>query len=78
MAPEPAPERTLMMRVRLAARRQRSPRRASIWCTARALKRAIQASIENPLAKRILEGEFGAKDMVKIAAKGGAIQFGEG
>jgi ATP-dependent Clp protease ATP-binding subunit ClpB len=45
---------------------------------ARPLKRAIQASIENPLAKRILEGEFGAKDTVKIAAKGGAIQFGKG
>jgi ATP-dependent Clp protease ATP-binding subunit ClpB len=45
---------------------------------ARPLKRAIQASIENPLAKRILEGEFGAKDTVKIAAKGGVIQFGKG
>ena len=45
---------------------------------ARPLKRAIQSSIENPLAKRILEGEFGAKDTVKIAAKGGAIQFGKG
>jgi len=45
---------------------------------ARPLKRAIQASIENPLAKRILEGEFGAKDTAKIAAKGGAIQFGKG
>ncbi|MGP1677846.1 MAG: ATP-dependent chaperone ClpB [Burkholderiales bacterium] len=45
---------------------------------ARPLKRAIQASIENPLAKRILEGEFGPKDTVKIAAKGGAIQFGKG
>jgi ATP-dependent Clp protease ATP-binding subunit ClpB len=45
---------------------------------ARPLKRAIQASIENPLAKRILEGEFGAKDTVKIAAKGGAIQFSKG
>jgi ATP-dependent Clp protease ATP-binding subunit ClpB len=44
---------------------------------ARPLKRAIQANIENPLAKRILEGEFGAKDTVKIAAKGGAIQFGK-
>jgi len=42
---------------------------------ARPLKRAIQSTIENPLAKRILEGEFGAKDTVKIAAKGGAIQF---
>ena len=45
---------------------------------ARPLKRAIQASIENPLAKRILEGEFGAKDTVTIAAKGGAIQFSKG
>src|SRR5471032_823327 len=45
---------------------------------ARPLKRAIQASIENPLAKRILEGEFGARDTVKIAAKGGTIQFGKG
>src|SRR5476649_1055985 len=45
---------------------------------ARPLKRAIQASIENPLAKRILEGEFGARGTVKIAAKGGTIQFGKG
>jgi ATP-dependent Clp protease ATP-binding subunit ClpB len=45
---------------------------------ARPLKRAIQSSIENPLAKRILEGEFGPKDKVKIAAKGGAIQFSKG
>ena len=45
---------------------------------ARPLKRAIQASIENPLAKRMLEGEFGAKDTVKIAAKGGTIQFSKG
>jgi ATP-dependent Clp protease ATP-binding subunit ClpB len=45
---------------------------------ARPLKRAIQASIENPLAKRILEGEFGPKDTVKIASKGGTMQFGKG
>ncbi len=45
---------------------------------ARPLKRAIQANIENPLAKRILEGEFAAKDTVKIAAKGGTIQFAKG
>ena len=42
---------------------------------ARPLKRAIQSEIENPLAKRILEGEFAAKDTVKVVAKGGAIQF---
>jgi len=45
---------------------------------ARPLKRAIQASIENPLAKRILEGEFAAKETVKIAAKGGTFQFSKG
>jgi ATP-dependent Clp protease ATP-binding subunit ClpB len=45
---------------------------------ARPLRRAIQSEIENPLAKRILEGEFGAKDTVKIAAKGGVIQFAKG
>jgi ATP-dependent Clp protease ATP-binding subunit ClpB len=45
---------------------------------ARPLKRAIQSSIENPLAKRILEGGFAAKDTVRIAAKGGAIQFSKG
>jgi ATP-dependent Clp protease ATP-binding subunit ClpB len=45
---------------------------------ARPLKRAIQSEIENPLAKRILEGDYGPKDTVKIAAKGGAIQFGKG
>jgi len=44
---------------------------------ARPLKRAIQSTIENPLAKRILEGEFAAKDTVRIAAKGGVIQFGK-
>ncbi|MBE0627327.1 MAG: ATP-dependent chaperone ClpB [Burkholderiales bacterium] len=45
---------------------------------ARPLKRAIQSEIENPLAKRILEGDYGPKDTVKIAAKGGAIQFSKG
>ncbi|MCE7914300.1 MAG: ATP-dependent chaperone ClpB [Nitrosomonas sp. PRO4] len=33
---------------------------------ARPLKRAIQAQIENPLAKEILEGKFVAKDTIKI------------
>ncbi len=33
---------------------------------ARPLKRAIQAQIENPLAKEILEGNFVAKDTIKV------------
>ncbi|QDX81022.1 ATP-dependent chaperone ClpB [Denitratisoma sp. DHT3] len=35
---------------------------------ARPLKRAIQERIENPLAKGILEGRFGAKDRVRVSA----------
>jgi ATP-dependent Clp protease ATP-binding subunit ClpB len=35
---------------------------------ARPLKRAIQEKIENPLAKAILEGQFGAKDRIRVDA----------
>ncbi|MGQ0749482.1 MAG: ATP-dependent chaperone ClpB [Betaproteobacteria bacterium] len=40
---------------------------------ARPLKRAIQAQIENPLAKAILEGKFGSKDTVGVDARKGHI-----
>ncbi len=43
---------------------------------ARPLKRAIQERIENPLAKAILEGRFGAKDTVVVGATlGGGFTF---
>ncbi len=42
---------------------------------ARPLKRAIQAQIENPLAKKILEGHFAAKDTIKVDHKNGAMVF---
>ncbi|MDK9725503.1 MAG: ATP-dependent chaperone ClpB [Sterolibacteriaceae bacterium MAG5] len=42
---------------------------------ARPLKRAIQDRIENPLAKAILEGRFGAKDTVKVTAAKGHLDF---
>ncbi|MNC88656.1 Chaperone protein ClpB [compost metagenome] len=42
---------------------------------ARPLKRAIQAQIENPLAKAILEGRFAPKDTVRVDTKRGAIVF---
>jgi ATP-dependent Clp protease ATP-binding subunit ClpB len=45
---------------------------------ARPLKRAIQAQIENPLAKAILEGKFAAKDTVKVDCKGGVMKFDKG
>ncbi len=42
---------------------------------ARPLKRAIQSQIENPLAKAILEGGFGAKDTVRVEVRKGVIVF---
>ncbi|MBT9613767.1 MAG: ATP-dependent chaperone ClpB [Burkholderiales bacterium] len=45
---------------------------------ARPLKRAIQAQIENPLAKEILSGHFAAKDTIRVDARGGQIVFAKG
>jgi ATP-dependent Clp protease ATP-binding subunit ClpB len=45
---------------------------------ARPLKRAIQQQIENPLAKSILEGKFGAKDTIRAGIIDGSICFARG
>jgi ATP-dependent Clp protease ATP-binding subunit ClpB len=42
---------------------------------ARPLKRAIQQQIENPLAQRILQGEFVPGDRVRVTARGGQLAF---
>jgi ATP-dependent Clp protease ATP-binding subunit ClpB len=42
---------------------------------ARPLKRTIQQRIENPLAQRILKGEFGPGQRIRISAKGGELAF---
>ncbi|MFM9913417.1 MAG: ATP-dependent chaperone ClpB [Methylophilaceae bacterium] len=42
---------------------------------ARPLKRAIQAEIENPLAKEILQGNFAVKDTIKVEFDGGKMVF---
>ncbi len=42
---------------------------------ARPLKRAIQQQIENPLAKAILEGQFAAKDVIRVTCTNGMMQF---
>lgn len=42
---------------------------------ARPLKRAIQQQVENPLAQRILKGEFGPGAKIQATAKGGALRF---
>jgi len=42
---------------------------------ARPLKRAIQRYIENPLAQRILKGEFGEGDIIEVDFKDGEMRF---
>jgi ATP-dependent Clp protease ATP-binding subunit ClpB len=42
---------------------------------ARPLKRALQRMVENPLALRLLEGEFGDGDTVRVDAKDGELLF---
>jgi ATP-dependent Clp protease ATP-binding subunit ClpB len=42
---------------------------------ARPLKRAIQQQIENPLAQRILKGEFAPGDHIRATARDGQIVF---
>ncbi|MBY4596577.1 ATP-dependent chaperone ClpB [bacterium BD-1] len=42
---------------------------------ARPLKRAIQQQLENPLAQKILAGEFGQGDTVHVGAQGGTLVF---
>ncbi len=42
---------------------------------ARPLKRAIQQHIENPVARRIIEGQFGPKDVVGVDWEQGAFCF---
>ncbi|MGN2393055.1 ATP-dependent chaperone ClpB [Pelomicrobium sp. G1] len=42
---------------------------------ARPLKRAIQQRIENPLARLILEGRFGPKDLIRVDVSGGEFMF---
>ncbi len=43
---------------------------------ARPLKRAIQQRIENPVAKLILQGRFGPKDVIPVDVEGGEFSFG--
>jgi ATP-dependent Clp protease ATP-binding subunit ClpB len=44
---------------------------------ARPLKRAIQHQVENPLAQRILRGEFGPGDTVRIGVSEDELTFGK-
>src|SRR5690606_38812876 len=42
---------------------------------ARPLKRAIQQRIENPLAQRILGGDYGPGDVIQVSVDGDALSF---
>ena len=42
---------------------------------ARPLKRAIQQRIENPVAKMVLEGRFGPKDVIPVDVDDGEFRF---
>jgi ATP-dependent Clp protease ATP-binding subunit ClpB len=42
---------------------------------ARPLKRAIQHRIENPVAKLILQGRFGPKDVIPVDVHDGEFSF---
>ena len=42
---------------------------------ARPLKRAIQQQLENPLAQKILAGEFGNGDTIRVQARGAGLAF---
>ena len=42
---------------------------------ARPLKRAIQQNIENPIARLVLEGKFGAKDVIPVDYREGGFTF---
>jgi ATP-dependent Clp protease ATP-binding subunit ClpB len=42
---------------------------------ARPLKRAIQQQLENPLAERILRGDFGPGDTIRVAAEAEGLSF---
>jgi ATP-dependent Clp protease ATP-binding subunit ClpB len=45
---------------------------------ARPLKRAIQQQLENPLAQRILRGDFAPGDTIRVVAEGDALGFKKG
>ncbi len=45
---------------------------------ARPLKRAIQQQLENPLAQRILAGEFGPGDVIDVTVGADGLEFGKG
>ena len=42
------------------------------------MKRAIQQQLENPLAQRILRGDFGPGDVIRVVVEGDTLGFVKG
>jgi ATP-dependent Clp protease ATP-binding subunit ClpB len=68
-------ERGIGIRLTDAARKTLAERGYDPAFGARPLKRLIQKEIQNPLAKRILAGEFGDGDQLEVDAHEGAFTF---
>jgi ATP-dependent Clp protease ATP-binding subunit ClpB len=45
---------------------------------ARSLKRLVQREVQDPLSMKILEGEFGEEDTVRVDVRGGKVEFSKG
>jgi ATP-dependent Clp protease ATP-binding subunit ClpB len=68
-------ERGLVLELTDAAKEQRVEAGWDPTYGARPLKRAIQRLVENPLALRLLEGEFAEGDTVRVDAQDGEFAF---
>ncbi len=68
-------DRKMTLTLTLAAKEKLSKDGYDPSYGARPLKRLIQQEIENPLARRILAGEFGPGDAIHVDAKGEGFSF---
>ncbi|MBS0398242.1 MAG: type VI secretion system ATPase TssH, partial [Proteobacteria bacterium] len=68
-------ERDIQLRLEDAARDRIGEAGFDTVYGARPLKRAIQAQIENPLAQKLLHGDFGPGDHVIARLKRGEVVF---
>ena len=70
-------ERHMDLRLTDAAREQLLQEGYNPQFGARPLKRVIQKRIQNPLARRILAGEFAEGDVIEVDYRGGEFVFGK-
>ncbi|MFH1417478.1 MAG: ATP-dependent chaperone ClpB [Planctomycetota bacterium] len=71
-------DREMSLTLTLAARDRLSKDGYDPSYGARPLKRLIQQEIENPLARRILAGDFASGDAIRVDAKGEVFTFEKG